>query len=91
MSNGIHSSSGFRSRRPDSWYFDRLPPTARKALANAAFEWASGWFYTRWKRGKHGFQTGPDIAARVAEWDARWIVSERQQIASKRKRRRRDG
>lgn len=33
MSNASQSGPGFRSVRPDWWFYDQLPPTARAALA----------------------------------------------------------
>jgi len=77
VSNAILSIFGWRGRHPDLWYFDRLPPTARAALAGAVFDWSSGWFYSQWRRGKPGFRTESDIAARIAEADARQITEDR--------------
>jgi hypothetical protein len=59
----------FRSRRPDAFYFDKLPPAARRALANAMFCWSAGACYVRWKRGAPGFETGAAIARTIREWD----------------------
>ncbi len=56
--------------KPDMWYFDQLPPTARQALANAAFNWSSGSMLNRWKRGLRGYKTGAEIAERVRAADA---------------------
>jgi len=70
----------FIGRHIDTWYFDRLPPTARKALAEAAFNWSSGAIYTAWRRSAAGFKTGPDCAARIAEADARQIAKDRRRI-----------
>jgi len=80
MSNASQGGSGWRGRHPDLWYFDRLPPTARAALAGAAFDWSSGWIYSQWRRGKPGFQTGSDIAVRLAEVDTRQIAKDRKRI-----------
>jgi hypothetical protein len=80
MSNATQGGPGFRGRRPDLWYFDRLPPTARAALAGAAFDWAAGWIYGAWRRGKAGFLTGPDIAQRIAEADKRAIIKDRKRV-----------
>jgi hypothetical protein len=80
MSNATQGGSSFRGRRPDFWYFDQLPPTARAALANAVFDWASGWVYGAWQRGKPGFQTGGDIARRIAEADERATVKDRKRV-----------
>jgi len=51
--------------KPDLWYFDQLPPTARQALANANFSWSAGYYLNKWKRGQRGFKSGREIAERV--------------------------
>jgi hypothetical protein len=56
--------------KDDLWYFDRLPPTARQALANAEHEWSSGALYNRWQKAKPGYKTGQQCAERVKQWDA---------------------
>jgi hypothetical protein len=58
-----------RVTRPDIWYFDQLPPTAREALSNAAFDWSSGAMFNRWQRGARGYKTGKEIAERVRAAD----------------------
>lgn len=68
--NATQGGSGARLAHDDFWYYDRLPPTARQALANAAFDWSAGYFYNRWNKGKPGFKTGQDIARHVASADA---------------------
>ena len=67
MSSNV-SQKGRRARlsKPDLWYFDRLPPTARQALANAKFSWSAGYYYNKWKRGQMSVQ---EIARRVAHSD----------------------
>lgn len=45
------SGSGSQSR-PDDFYFDKLPPRLRLALAGAAFDYSSKWFYDKWNSGK---------------------------------------
>jgi hypothetical protein len=55
--------------KPDLWYFDQLPPTARQALANANFSWSAGHYLNRWKRGEKGFKSGREIAERVRDAD----------------------
>jgi hypothetical protein len=79
-SNTSQGGSSFRGCRPDFWYFDRLPPTARAALANAVFDWSSGWIYGRWRRARPGFKTGSDIKNRIAEAGARWIAKDRKRV-----------
>jgi hypothetical protein len=80
MSNASQGCPGWWGRHPDLWYYDRLPPAARAALANAAFDWSSGAIYGQWRRGKPGFQTGPDIATKVAAADARQIAKDRKRV-----------
>jgi Family of unknown function (DUF6525) len=65
MSNASQRGSCFIGRHPDLWYFDRLPPTAHRALADAVFNWSAGALHGAWRRGKHGLKTGADLAARV--------------------------
>jgi hypothetical protein len=74
------SGSSFSGAHDDFWYFDKLPPTARKALANAAFDWSAGATLNRWKRGQRGYKTGAEVAARVAEWDAKQIAKDRKRV-----------
>jgi hypothetical protein len=67
MSDNAHKvGRRARTTKPDLWYYDRLPPTARRALAEAERDWASSWLYTRWKSGAPGFKTGKDCAAKIA-------------------------
>jgi hypothetical protein len=55
--------------KPDLWYYDQLPPTARRALAEAERDWAASWVFLRWRKGAPGFKTGKDCAAQVAQAD----------------------
>ena len=80
MDNISHSARFFRGRRDDLWYLERLPPSARAALCDAAFDWAAGWVYSQWRRGRPGFKTGPDIAVRIAEADAKQIRRDRKRV-----------
>lgn len=65
MGNTPRVGRASKVTKPDLWYYDQLPPTARRALADAAFDWSSGFIFNRWKRGVHGYKTGSDIAERV--------------------------
>src|SRR5262249_7876310 len=78
--NASQAGRSFRGRHDDLWYFDQLPPTARQALAEAAFEWSSGSIHVAWRRGRPGYKTGADIAARVAEADACQIAKDRKRV-----------
>lgn len=49
--------------------FDSLPPTARRALANAAFDWSPQQVLARHRRVERGFKTGPEIAQTFANRD----------------------
>jgi Family of unknown function (DUF6525) len=49
--------------------FDKLPPSARKALADAVVCWAPQPLLTRWRRGLPGYRTGAEIADMIAKWD----------------------
>ena len=67
----MSNSSGAYYTTPENAMkaFDKLPPSARKALAEAAFNYAPQPIVTRWRRGQHGYRTGPEIADAVARWD----------------------
>lgn len=69
MGNAPRVGRSAKVTKPDLWYYDQLPPTARRALADAAFAWSSGSMFNRWKRGVRGYKTGPDIAERVRDAD----------------------
>ena len=72
-SNSSRVGRAVSHTKPDMWYFDQLPPSARQALANAAFNWSAGAVLNRWKRASPGYKTGKQIAANVADWDAKAI------------------
>lgn len=78
--SNFSSGSTFQGAHDDLHYFDRLPPTARRALANAAFDWSAGAVLGRWKRGQRGYKTGADVAARIAEWDAKQTAKDRKRV-----------
>ena len=73
-SNTARVGHSYRAAKPDMWYFDQLPPTARAALANANFNWSAGAVLNNWKRGKPGYKTGKDIADRVKFSDKQVIA-----------------
>jgi Family of unknown function (DUF6525) len=82
--NASQGGSAFRGRHDDWWYLERLPPTARKALADAMFNWSAGWIYGLWNRGV--LKTGADVAARIRqidelqaarEWHRVWKIEDR--------------
>jgi hypothetical protein len=78
MGNASQGGSAFRGRHDDWWYLERLPPTARKALAEAAFNWSAGWLYGLWNRGK--LRTGADAAAHIQRADEMQTVRDRVRV-----------
>jgi Family of unknown function (DUF6525) len=49
--------------------YDKLPPTARQALQQAAFDWAAGPLLRRWNNARPGYKNGREIAKTIAAWD----------------------
>lgn len=60
--------------------FDKLPPDARRALANAAFDWAPQPILRMWRNGAKDYKTGPQIASAVAQWDRTTILKESKRV-----------
>lgn len=56
--------------------YDKLPPTARLALQNAAFKWAAQPILSRHRNGVRGYVTGPDILKTIAHRDAKKIAKD---------------
>lgn len=71
MSNAHRVGRSSRAAKPDLWYYDRLPPTARAALAGAEREWSSAWIYNAWSKAKPGYKTGQQCAEQVKRADKR--------------------
>lgn len=71
MSNAHRVGRRSQATKPDLWYYDRLPPTARAALANAERDWSSAWIYNGWNKAKPGYKTGQQCAERVRQADRR--------------------
>jgi hypothetical protein len=65
--------------------YDKLPPSARKALQDAAFCWATQPILTRWRNGMPGYRTGKDIAKTIALFD-KWELAKRETKPPRRKR-----
>ena len=79
MANNTTHRSGsvFHGKLSDLEYYDKLPPSARKAMANALFDWSAGAIFNKWKRAVPGYKTGTSCAQRVAEWDKHQLARER--------------
>lgn len=61
--------------------FDKLPLSARRALADSVEDWATVPVITWHNRGRNGFVTGPDIAKAVARWDRKELRKREDQRA----------
>ena len=83
MSNTPRVGSASRTAKPDLYYYDKLPPTARQALANAVFDWSAGAMFNRWNRGRPGYKTGRDIAERVRAADKSIVENSRKKMGVK--------
>ncbi len=62
--------------------FDKLPKSAREALANAVEDWVPQPILTRHNNQWRGYETGAEIAATIAKWD-------REELAKREDQRRR--
>jgi hypothetical protein len=54
--------------------YDKLPPSARRALQNTIFDWAPQPFATSFKKGL--FKTGPELAEYITSTDQRTSKAE---------------
>ena len=61
--------------------FDKLPPTARAALANAVENWVPQPILTWHRRGRKGYVTGADIAKSVEGWNVKELAKREEQRA----------
>jgi hypothetical protein len=68
MSNSGGSGNPTTPERTMAAY-DKLPPTARRALQDAWFCWSTQPILTRWRKGVSGFKTGAEIARLIELWD----------------------
>lgn len=84
MDNATQSGSRVALKFPDLHYFDKLPPTARAALANAAFDWSAGAVLNKFKRAEKGFRSGKEIAESVKQWDRNTIKRDKRKVWGRR-------
>ncbi len=76
-----NSSGSYHSTRENSMAaFDKLPPTIRAALANAAFCYAPQPIRTRFNRGLMGYRNVKEVAATIRRWDAEKIAKDRKRV-----------
>ena len=59
--------------------FDKLPPEARAALADAVGNWAPQPILTGFRRGYPGYRDGAEIARKIARWNAEEIAKREEQ------------
>lgn len=78
MTNVISGNYRTTAER-DMRAFDKLPPSARRALANAIEQWAAPPILTWHNRQRRGFETGPEIAATIAKWDREELATRESQ------------
>jgi hypothetical protein len=62
--------------------FDKLPKSAREALANAVADWVPQPILTWHNRQRRGYETGAEIAATIERWN-------REELATRENQRRR--
>lgn len=80
MSANAGFSSGaasYASREKQMAAYDRLPPSIRVALANAAFDWAP---YPIRKWFESGRRTAKQLVGDVAKWDREQIAKDRKRV-----------
>lgn len=65
---GNSSGSYYSTTKNTMAAYDKLPPSARAALANAAFDWAPQPFVTGFER-RGRWKTGKELAAFIAKLD----------------------
>jgi len=59
--------------------FDKLPPEARAALADAVGNWAPQPILTGFRRGYPGYRDGAEIAWTITRWNAEEIAKREEQ------------
>jgi hypothetical protein len=78
MANHHKSGSVSRASKASQWAaYDRLPPSVRAALQNAAFDWAPYPIYRAFERGQ---RTAKETVRAIAQWDADQIRQDRKRI-----------
>jgi hypothetical protein len=78
MANHHKSGSVSRASKANQWAaYDRLPPSVRAALQNAAFDWAP---YPIHRAFENGQRTAKETVKAIASWDAAQIKEDRKRI-----------
>jgi hypothetical protein len=73
-----NSKGSYRTTAENSMAaYDKLPPSARKALQDAVYCWTTQPFLTRWRNGLPGYRTGKDVAKTIAAMDRRALAEQR--------------
>jgi Family of unknown function (DUF6525) len=74
----ISTGSYSYASKDNQWKaYERLPPSVRRALQDAAFDWAS---YPIWRRWNAGKVSTPELVKAIAKWDADQIKRDRKRI-----------
>jgi Family of unknown function (DUF6525) len=75
---GFKSGSYSYAKKETQWKaYDRLPPSVRAALQQAAFDWAS---YPVWRRFESGKVSSKELTKAIAKWDADQIKKDRKKV-----------
>jgi hypothetical protein len=78
MANAHRSGSVSRASKASQWAaYDRLPPSVRAALQNAAFDWAPYPIHRAFER---GLRTAKETVRAIGKWDAAQIRRDRKRI-----------
>ena len=76
----VNSRGSYRTTKANMMRaFDKLPPEARAALADAVDNWVPQPILTRFRRGYAGYRDGAEIAWTLARWNAEEIAKRESQ------------
>ena len=76
-SNFRASGVSYASNEKQMDAYDRLPPSVRAALANAAFDWAAFPLRRRFERGQY---TVAELVKKIDNWDRDQIAKDRPRV-----------
>jgi hypothetical protein len=78
MGNFHKADSVSRASKANQWAaYDRLPPSVRAALQNAAFDWAAYPIHRDFER---GVRTAKETVKAIREWDRKQITKDRKRV-----------
>jgi Family of unknown function (DUF6525) len=76
---GFKSGSYSYASEDSQWRaYERLPPSVRLALQEAAFDWAA---YPIWRAFEAGrYKSAKELVRKIKEWDAKQIKKDRKRV-----------